>query len=40
MDFEFVDVDRIIEAEEKRLLKEIIAQEGDDGFLEIENRCV
>ena len=38
LDFEFVDVDRIIEAEEKRLLKEIIAQEGDDGFLEIENR--
>ncbi len=36
--YEFVDVDRIIEAEEKRLLKEIIAEEGDDGFLEIENR--
>ena len=36
--YEFVDVDRIIEAEEKRRLKEIIAEEGDDGFLEIENR--
>ena len=36
--FTFVDVDRIIEAEEKRLLKEIIADEGDDGFLAIENR--
>lgn len=36
--FSFVDVDRIIEAEEKRLLKEIIADEGDDGFLKIENR--
>ncbi|HIZ79737.1 MAG TPA: shikimate kinase, partial [Candidatus Lachnoclostridium stercorigallinarum] len=36
--FTFVDVDRIIEAEEKRLLREIIADEGDDGFLEIENR--
>lgn len=36
--FSFVDVDRIIEAEEKRLLKEIIADEGDEGFLKIENR--
>ena len=36
--FTFVDVDRIIEAEEKRLLREIIADEVDDGFLEIENR--
>ncbi len=38
LDYEFVDVDRIIEAEEKRLLREIIADEGDDGFMEIENR--
>lgn len=36
--YEFTDVDRIIEAEEGRLLREIIAQEGDEGFLEIENR--
>ena len=36
--FEFVDVDKIIEAEEKRLLREIIADEGDDRFMEIENR--
>lgn len=36
--FDFVDVDIVIQTEEKRLLKEIIAQEGDDGFLAIENR--
>lgn len=36
--YSFVDVDIIIQEKEKRLLKEIIADEGDDGFLEIENR--
>lgn len=36
--YSFVDVDIIIQEQEKRLLKEIIADEGDDGFLEIENR--
>lgn len=35
---DFVDVDIVIQTEEKRLLKEIIAQEGEDGFLAIENR--
>lgn len=36
--YSFVDVDIIIQEKENRLLKEIIADEGDDGFLEIENR--
>ena len=31
-------MDIIIQEKEKRLLKEIIAQEGLDGFLEVENR--
>ncbi len=34
----FVDVDILIQEKEKRLLKEIIADVGDDGFMEIENR--
>ena len=36
--FSFVDVDILIQEKEKRLLKEIIADVGDDGFMEIENR--
>lgn len=36
--YEFIDADLVIQKEEKRLLKEIIAQEGQEGFLEIENR--
>lgn len=36
--FSFVDVDILIQQQEKRLLKEIIAQEGLDGFLAVENR--
>ena len=35
--YEFVDTDLLIQKQEKRLLKEIIAQEGNDGFLAIEN---
>ncbi|QFJ54404.1 shikimate kinase [Pseudobutyrivibrio xylanivorans] len=35
--YEFVDADLLIQKREKRLLKEIIAQEGVDGFLKIEN---
>ena len=35
--FEFVDADLLIQKREKRLLKEIIADEGVDGFLRIEN---
>ena len=33
-----IDVDLVIQEKEKRLLKEIIAQEGMEGFLEVENR--
>ena len=36
--FSFVDVDIVIQEKEKRLLKEIIAQEGIDGFMAVENR--
>ena len=36
--FSFVDVDIVIQEKEKRLLKEIIAQEGIDGFMAGENR--
>lgn len=35
--YSFVDVDILIQEREKRLLKEIIAEEGLDGFLKIEN---
>lgn len=34
--YAFVDVDRVIEAETGKLLKEIIAEQGDDGFLKVE----
>ena len=36
--FSFVDVDIVIQEKEGRLLKEIIAQEGMEGFLAVENR--
>ena len=36
--FSFIDVDIVIQEKERRLLKEIIADEGMDGFLEVENR--
>lgn len=36
--YEFVDSDLVIQKQEKRLLKDIIATEGNDGFLEVENR--
>lgn len=36
--FSFVDVDIVIQEKEGRLLKEIISDEGMDGFLEVENR--
>ncbi len=35
--YEFVDADLLIQNREKRLLKEIIAEDGVDGFLKIEN---
>lgn len=36
--YDFVDSDLVIQNQEKRLLKEIIEQEGIDGFIDIENR--
>ena len=36
--YTFVDSDLLIQKEEKQLLKDIIAREGQDGFLRIENR--
>lgn len=36
--YSFVDVDIVIQEKEGRLLKEIIAQEGMDGFLKVEER--
>ena len=35
--YEFVDADLLIQKREKRLLKDIIAEEGVEGFLKIEN---
>ncbi|MCR5743869.1 MAG: shikimate kinase [Lachnospiraceae bacterium] len=35
---EFVDSDLVIQKEEGRLLKDIIATQGVDGFVEVENR--
>lgn len=34
----FIDTDILIQEQEKRLLKEIIAEDGLDGFMEVENR--
>ncbi|MBE5989567.1 shikimate kinase [Lacrimispora xylanisolvens] len=36
--YSFVDVDIVIQEQEGRLLKEIIAEEGQEGFLRVENR--
>lgn len=36
--YAFVDVDLVIQEREKRLLKEIIAEEGMEGFMAVENR--
>ena len=36
--YEFIDTDLLIQKQENRLLKDIIAQEGLDGFLKIENQ--
>ena len=36
--YEFIDTDLLIQKQEQRLLHEIIAQEGVDGFLKIENQ--
>ncbi|MGL6197365.1 MAG: shikimate kinase [Lachnospiraceae bacterium] len=36
--YQFIDTDLLIQEQENRLLKEIIADEGIDGFLQIEDR--
>ena len=36
--YKFIDCDILIQEQEKRLLKEIIAEEGLDGFLAIEEQ--
>ena len=36
--YNFIDTDLLIQESEGRLLREIIAEEGLDGFLEIEDR--
>lgn len=36
--YQFIDADLLIQQQEKRLLKEIIEQDGIAGFLEVENR--
>lgn len=36
--YEFVDTDLLIQKQEKKLLKELIAEHGIDGFLKIENQ--
>ena len=36
--YEFVDTDLLIQKQENRLLKEIIEEEGNEGFLAIENQ--
>ena len=36
--YQFVDADLVIQEQEGRLLREIIAQDGTDGFIEVENR--
>lgn len=36
--FHFVDTDLVIQEKEGRLLKEIIAQEGNEGFIKIEEK--
>lgn len=38
--YKFVDTDLIIQQHEKKRLKEIIARDGIDGFIELENKIV
>ena len=35
---QFIDTDLLIQEQEKKLLREIIAEVGEDGFLKIENQ--
>ena len=36
--YEFVDADLVIQKEEGKLLKDIIAEQGTEGFIQVENR--
>ena len=36
--YQFIDADLVIQEKEKRLLREIIAEEGTEGFIQVENR--
>lgn len=36
--YQFIDADLVIQKEEGKLLKDIIAQVGPEGFIEVENR--
>lgn len=36
--YEFIDTDLLIQRQEDKLLREIIAEKGIDGFLEVENQ--
>lgn len=36
--FQFIDIDLMIQENEKRLLKDIISEEGLEGFIQIENQ--
>ena len=36
--YQFIDTDLVIQQEEKKLLKDIIEEQGIEGFLEVENR--
>ena len=36
--YDFIDADLVIQEKEKKLLREIIAEVGAEGFIEVENR--
>ena len=36
--YQFLDADLVIQQQEKKLLKDIIAEVGTEGFIEVENR--
>ena len=38
MGYQFLDADLVIQQEEGKLLREIIAEQGTDGFIQVENR--
>ena len=38
MGYHFIDADIVIQQQERKLLKDIIAAEGVEGFIQVENR--